>query len=81
MESTDAQSSGWSSPAQDKHDIDVCFYLDRLAIQQIGSVGPLPHRIDGWLLQHRRTGEHLEFFEVTIFTDDAIEDDRTLDAL
>ena len=39
------------------------------------------NRIKRRLLQHRWAGEHLQLFEMTIHTDDAVEQNRTLYAL
>jgi hypothetical protein len=55
------------SPLQSEHHIDVCFYLNRLAFPQKWGVSPLPYCIHSRLLQHRWTGEHIDFVEDRLY--------------
>jgi hypothetical protein len=67
------RSSSW----QGKLHIEFYFLVNRLARQQIRCVDPLPHRIDGSLLQHGGTGENPELLHMTFCIDDALKDDLT----
>jgi len=48
------RSSSWKG----KLHIEFYFLVNRFACQEIGRVDPLPHRIDGSLLQHGGTGKN-----------------------
>src|SRR5580704_11951033 len=69
-----------STTAEAEDDIDLRFYLHRLAIEQVGSVAPGLHCFHRGLLKHRRTTKDVEIFDCATLGNGCLKYNRSLDS-